>query len=53
MLTDEVIIYETMDGIYDQYTWKKLAKWAPEENSKESLNYLKILKEHINLIRYS
>lgn len=45
MLSDEVITYETMIGKYDPETWKKLANWAPDENVKESLYYLKWLKQ--------
>ena len=48
MLTDKVIIYETMEGIYDPNTWKRLASWAPEESSQRSLLYLESLKKHIS-----
>ena len=44
MLTDEVIVYETMEGVYHPDTWKKMATWAPEENSPEVFDYLKQLK---------
>ena len=47
MLSQEVIIYETMDGIYEPSTWKKMASWAPSENSDESLAYLENLKNNI------
>jgi cupin fold WbuC family metalloprotein len=47
MLSQEVIIYETMDGIYEPSTWKKMASWAPSENSGESLAYLQNLKNKI------
>ena len=40
MLTDKVITYEKMNGIYDPKTWKELANWAPEENSEDSTVYL-------------
>lgn len=45
MLTDEVVCYETMMGKYDPETWKKLAKWAPSEDSPESLAFLTMLKQ--------
>ena len=48
MLTDKVIIYETMEGIYNPNTWKRLASWAPEESSQQSLLYLESLKKHIS-----
>jgi len=47
MLTDEVIVYETMEGVYYPDTWKKLAPWAPDEGSPEALNYLNMLKIYI------
>ena len=47
MLSDEVVIYETMEGFYEPNTWKKLASWAPEESSHDSLSYLKSLKKHV------
>ncbi|MBU1196076.1 MAG: WbuC family cupin fold metalloprotein [Proteobacteria bacterium] len=45
MLSDEVITYETMMGKYNPETWKKLAIWAPAENTKESKDYLNWLKQ--------
>ena len=45
MLTKEVIIYETMKGVYNPTTWKKMASWAPLENTKDSLSYLNDLKK--------
>lgn len=48
MLSDKVIIYETMEGIYIPSTWKNLASWAPEESSSESMIYLEELKKYIN-----
>jgi cupin fold WbuC family metalloprotein len=44
MLSSKVIIYETMDGIYDISTWKKMAPWAPKENSLDASKYLEMLK---------
>ena len=43
MLKEEVITYETMMGKYNPKTWKRLAPWAPEENTQESIRYLNIL----------
>jgi len=45
MLSGEIVTYETMMGKYDPATWKELAKWAPDENSIESLDYLNWLKK--------
>jgi len=47
MLTDEVIVYETMEGVYHPETWKKMASWAPIENAHDALGYLAILKEKV------
>ena len=47
MLSDKVIIYETMEGFYDPKTWKVLASWAPEESSRQSLQYIESLTEQI------
>ena len=47
MLSDKVIIYETMEGFYEPNTWRALASWAPEESSRRSLLYLESLKNHI------
>jgi len=44
MLTKKTIVYETMKGKYDPLTWKKMATWAPSENSPEALPYLEMLK---------
>ena len=49
MLSNEVVIYETMDGVYDPLTWKKMAPWAPEENEKLAKKYLYALKKKIAL----
>ena len=45
MLTDNVLVYEEMLGVYNPDTWKELAKWAPSEKSEKSFNYLKELKQ--------
>ena len=50
MLSDEVVIYETMEGFYEPNTWKKLASWAPEESSHDSLSYLKSLRKHLKTL---
>ena len=47
MLTDQVIVYEEMDGVYDPYTWKEMASWAPKENTPEAKKYLEILKNNL------
>ena len=44
MLSDYAISYETMMGVYNPKTWKKMAEWAPQEGSLESLEYLNLLK---------
>ena len=49
MLSQKVIIYETMEGIYNPSSWKRMAPWAPLENSEDSSVYLSTLK---NLISY-
>ena len=49
MLSQKVIIYETMEGIYNPSSWKRMAPWAPLENSEDSSVYLSALK---NLISY-
>lgn len=49
MLTKEVVVYETMEGIYKPSTWKKMASWAPLENTEEAIDYLKMLKNKIEV----
>lgn len=44
MLSEYAISYETMMGVYSPETWKKMAEWAPQEGSLESLEYLNLLK---------
>jgi len=44
MKTEKVLIYETMNGVYDPENWKDLAPWAPSENS----NYLFYQKKLLN-----
>ena len=44
MLTDQVVTYETMNGIYDPATWKSMASWAPPEGTLEAKTYLSNLK---------
>ena len=48
MLSDKVIIYETMEGVYDVSSWKKMAPWAPKENTPEADNYLAKLKVNLS-----
>ena len=47
MLTKKVVIYETMEGVYDPSTWKEMASWAPIENSNDTLKYLSVLKSKV------
>lgn len=47
MLTEKVIIYETMDGVYEPSSWKEMAPWAPLENTEEAINYLSFLKSKV------
>ena len=47
MLTKEVVIYETMEGVYEPSTWKKMASWAPEENEEVARKYHASLKSNI------
>ena len=49
MLSQKAIIYETMEGKYDPDTWKKIASWAPIENSPEATKYLEMLKSKVKL----
>ena len=44
MLTDQVIVYEEMEGIYHPSSWKKMAPWAPQEDSPQAALYLENLK---------
>jgi cupin fold WbuC family metalloprotein len=44
MLSDTVITYETMMGIYHPDTWKRPADWAPKEGALESGTYLEKLR---------
>lgn len=45
MLSERVITYETMMGVYDPETWKTLAGWAPVEGSSEATEFFeKLLK---------
>ena len=47
VITSEIALtYETMMGKYDPKTWKKLANWAPDEQSGKSMQYLKKLKKY-------
>jgi cupin fold WbuC family metalloprotein len=47
MLTNEVIVYETMDGVYEPSSWKEMASWAPKENAVGASNYLETLKNNL------
>ena len=50
MLTDKVVIYETMEGSYEPSTWKTLASWAPEESSHLSFSYIKSLRKYLKSV---
>ena len=45
MLTEQVLVYETMNGKYQPKTWKELANWAPDEESLQASDYEKKLCE--------
>jgi cupin fold WbuC family metalloprotein len=47
MLTDYVITYETMMGVYRPETWKHLAHWAPKEGLEISFEYLSLLRQKV------
>jgi len=44
MTSKSTIVFETMMGKYNPSTWKKMAAWAPDENSSNSNEYLQFLK---------
>lgn len=39
VMSKRAITYETMNGVYDPNTWKKMADWAPNEGSEEAGAY--------------
>ena len=39
MLTDRVITYETMEGVYDPRDLEDFADWAPTEDSVDKESY--------------
>jgi len=45
VLSEYALTYETMDGVYDPKSWKKLAKWAPKEGTEEATKYLACHRE--------
>ena len=47
MLSEKVVIYETMEGVYDPLTWKEMAPWAPLEHTPEADHYLSYLKDTV------
>ena len=47
MLTKKVIVFETMEGVYNPSTWKEMATWAPSENTPDATAYLEILKNKV------
>lgn len=38
------VTFETMEGVYDPKTWKKMAPWAPKETSSKKSKYLEKIK---------
>ena len=44
MKSDLTIVYETMVGKYNPLTWKKMANWAPDEETEDSIKYFQTLK---------
>jgi cupin fold WbuC family metalloprotein len=49
MLSDEVIVYEEMNGVYEPSSWKEMASWAPKENTLEADKYLESLKTNLSI----
>ena len=47
MLSRKNIVYETMEGKYEPNSWKKMASWAPVEDSEEAHSYLEGLKSSL------
>ena len=50
VLTESAITYETMMGVYDPETWKKMADWAPNESAEESDIYLDTLTKQAQTV---
>ena len=48
MISEEVITYETMHGVYHPETWKTFATWAPAENTIESKKFFDNLKKIVD-----
>ncbi len=44
MMSHSAVSYETMMGQYEPRSWKEFARWAPAENTPESVEYLASLK---------
>jgi cupin fold WbuC family metalloprotein len=47
MLSGYTVTYETMMGVYDPATWKRMAPWAPPENAQEAPAYFQRLKSAV------
>ena len=45
MLSEKVLTYETMLGFYEPSSWKHMAAWAPNEQSKLAHSYLNTLRD--------
>ena len=49
MLSDKVIVYEEMNGVYEPSSWKEMASWAPKENTPEADKYLESLRTNLSI----
>ena len=45
MTSKKTIVFETMEGVYDPKTWKKIPAWAPEESNIKAKEYYENLKK--------
>jgi len=48
VLSDDTVIIEFKKGPYDAATDKVFAEWAPEEDTPEAIEYLKMLEDAIS-----
>ena len=48
-LEEETVLYEIIEGPFDDRTHKRYAPWAPEENSAESEAYFRALREKLGI----
>jgi cupin fold WbuC family metalloprotein len=47
MLTEEVVTYETMEGVYEPATWKTFAPWAPTEGHPDVPGYARVQRRRL------